>query len=74
MVDFVAEQFHEEPDQKKRKPDNSHKKRKRVDAVDVEGFGDDEELEMGEEAAKPGKKKRKPNKSLDPASTSKPFC
>ena len=68
MVDIVAEQFHDEPDHKKRKPDNSNNKRKRVDAVDVDGFGDDEDLEMGEEAAKPGKKKRKVNKSPDPSS------
>ena len=38
MVDIVAEQLHEDPDDKKRRPDNSHKKRKRVDAVDVKGL------------------------------------
>ena len=39
IVDIIAEQFHEERDHKKRKPDNYHKKRKRANAVDVDGFG-----------------------------------
>ena len=34
----------------------------------MKGFGKSEGMEMGDEAAKPGNKKRKPNKSPDPAS------
>ena len=56
MVGIVAEQFHEEPDQKTRKPDNSHEKRYRVesDAVVMRDFGDEEHPEMVDEGGYSG--------------------